>query len=54
MARTVSDAAILLSVLVGEDKRAATTVENKKGEKDYTKYLDPNGLRGARIGLSRK
>jgi amidase len=54
MARTVSDVAILLSVLVGEDKRAATTDENKKGEKDYTKFLDPNCLRGARIGLTRQ
>jgi amidase len=40
MTRTVADAAILLSVLVGEDKRDQTTAESKKGEKDYTKFLD--------------
>lgn len=41
MCRTVTDAAILLGAL---------------GEKriDYTKSLDPNGLRGARIGVARK
>ncbi len=54
MTRTVADAAILLSVLVGEDKRDAITAESKKGEKDYTKFLDPNGLRGARIGVARQ
>jgi amidase len=54
MARTVADAAILMSVLVGEDKRDTTTAESKKGEKDYTKFLDPNGLRGARIGVARQ
>jgi amidase len=52
MTRTVADAAILLSVLVGEDKRDQTTAESKKGEKDYTKFLDANGLRGARIGVA--
>jgi amidase len=39
MARTVRDAAILLGVLAG---------------KDYTGYLDPRGLRGARLGVERK
>ena len=38
MARTVADAAILLGALTGAD---------------YTKSLDPNGLRGARIGVAR-
>jgi amidase len=38
MARTVTDAAILLGALTGAD---------------YTKSLDPNGLRGARIGVAR-
>ena len=54
MARTVSDAAILLGVLIGRDKRDATTFESKKGEKDYTKFLDADGLRGARIGVARQ
>jgi len=38
MARTVADAAILLGALTGAD---------------YTGSLDPNGLRGARIGVAR-
>lgn len=54
MARTVTDAVILLGALVGRDKRDATTDESKKGEKDYTKFLDPNGLKGARIGVARQ
>ena len=54
MARTVSDAAILLGVLIKRDKRDASTAESKKGRKDYTKFLDANGLRGARIGVARQ
>lgn len=54
MARTVADAAILLGVLVGRDKRDAETGESKKGEKDYTKFLNADGLRGARIGVARQ
>ncbi len=54
MTRTVADAAILLGVLVGNDKADATTVESKKGEKDYAKFLDKDGLRGARIGVARQ
>jgi len=54
MTRTVADAAILLSVLIGRDKHDATTTESKKGEKDYTKFLDRDGLRGARIGVARQ
>ena len=53
MARTVSDAAILLGALTGRDKRDRTTA-GKKGEKDYTKFLDADGLRGARIGVARQ
>ncbi len=54
MARTVNDAAILLGVLVKRDKRDATTANSKKGDKDYAKFLDANGLRGARIGVARQ
>ncbi len=54
MARTVADAAILLGVLVGTDKADATTSQSKKGKKDYTKFLDKDGLRGARIGVARQ
>jgi amidase len=55
MARTVRDAAILLSALAGEDPRdSATAASAGKAAADYTKFLDPNGLRGARIGVARK
>lgn len=55
MARTVRDAAILLGALAGVDARdAATSAEAGKAAADYTKFLDPHGLRGARIGVARK
>jgi amidase len=54
MARTVADAAILLGALAGLDKRdPATRSSVKKGLTDYTPFLDPNGLKGARIGVAR-
>ena len=55
MARTVRDAAILLGTLAGPDARdSATTNSAGKLQKDYIQFLDPNGLRGARIGVARK
>lgn len=54
MARTVTDAVVLLGALVGRDKLDATTVDSKKGLKDYTKFLDADGLRVARIGVARQ
>ena len=55
MARTVSDAAILLGVLAGVDERDPITSKGKaKAAADYTKFLDRDGLRGARIGVGRK
>ena len=46
MARTVKDAAILLSVLTGIDANDAITDEsNGKSQKDYTKFLDANALK---------
>ncbi len=55
MARTVRDAAILLNALAGVDPRDIATAESAaKIEADYTRFLDPNGLRGARIGVARK
>jgi amidase len=54
MTRTVEDAAILLGAMVGRDKRDETTTDSKKGETDYTKSLNSDGLRGARIGVARQ
>jgi amidase len=55
MARTMRDAAILLGALAGTDARdPATAQAAARMHKDYTQFLDPNGLRGARIGVARK
>jgi len=55
MTRTVTDAAILLGAMAGIDAGDAITRESAgKAQPDYTKFLDPNGLRGARIGVARK
>jgi amidase len=54
MARTVADAAILLGALTGVDKNDPVTKASVKRElKDYTKFLDKDGLQGARIGVAR-
>jgi len=55
MCRTVRDAAILLSALTGVDPEdSATAASSGKSQTDYAQYCDPNGLRGARIGVARK
>ncbi len=52
MARTVADAAALLGAMAGSDKADEITLDAvKNAVKDYTKFLDPNGLRGARLGV---
>ncbi len=54
MTRTVTDAAILLAALSGEDPRDDKTRGlSGKYPSDYTAALDPNGLQGARIGIAR-
>jgi amidase len=53
MCRTVTDAAILLTALAGADPSDAAT-RGAHIEADYTKFLDPKGLQGARIGVARK
>jgi amidase len=54
MARSVADAALLLNALAGVDP-ADTTTAHAAGHvaPDYTRALDANGLRGARIGVLR-
>jgi Asp-tRNA(Asn)/Glu-tRNA(Gln) amidotransferase A subunit family amidase len=52
--RTVSDAAILLAAIQGEDPTDPTTKEGAgKGKESYLPDLDKAGLRGARIGVLR-
>jgi amidase len=55
MCRTVADAATLLTALAGADPSdAATKAASGKAAADYTKFLDPKGLEGARLGIPRK
>jgi amidase len=55
MARTVRDVAILLGALAGSDPRdSATAASDGRIAADYTRFLDPKGLQGARIGVARK
>jgi amidase len=53
--RTVADSAAVLGALVGLDSRdAATQASAGKFFSDYTQFLNPDGLRGARIGFTRQ
>lgn len=55
MCRTLRDAAILLGTLTGVDPDdAATAASAGKSQTNYAQYCDPNGLKGARIGVARK
>ncbi|MFQ5738136.1 MAG: amidase [Acidobacteriota bacterium] len=52
MARTVEDAARLFNVVAGYDPNDPFTEDGKgRREADYTVFLDPDGLRGARLGV---
>ncbi|HQZ17124.1 MAG TPA: amidase [Vicinamibacteria bacterium] len=55
MARTVADAAAVLTALTGVDPRDSATIPSSgRGASDYTSFLDRAGLKGARIGIGRK
>src|SRR5215472_1344634 len=55
MCHTVRDAAILLGALTGVDPDDPYTAASEgKGRTNYSQYCDPNGLKGARIGIARK
>jgi amidase len=56
MARTVTDAAILLGALESaspDSNDAATKTCTPPPSRDYTRFLNPGGLKGARIGIPR-
>ncbi len=54
LARNVYDAAAMLGVLTGIDAADAATQKSEgKFATDYAKKLEPNALKGARIGLAR-
>jgi amidase len=52
MTRTVADAAVLLAAMAGADARDAATSGARPA--DYTRFLDPKRLAGARLGVVRK
>jgi amidase len=55
MARTVRDVAILLGAMAGADPQDSVTADSRgKLFADYTQFLDPAGLKGARLGVVRK
>jgi amidase len=55
MTRTVADLATILGAMTGVDPRdPATSASQGKFHRDYRPFLDPNGLRGARIGVWRE
>jgi amidase len=54
IARNVTDAAVLLGAATGVDPNdTATTAQTGHAFTDYTRFLDPNALHGARIGIWR-
>jgi len=54
MCRTVTDATIVLEQMVGFDSNdSITSYSNGKIPKNYSQFLDKNGLKGARIGVLR-
>jgi amidase len=55
MGRTVSDVAILLGAMTEPDPEDTAPVRgDRKTIADYTKFLEPKGLKGARLGVLRK
>jgi amidase len=55
MCRSVADAAVLLTAMAGVDPAdPATKDAGSKIARDYTAFLDPKGLQGARLGIPRK
>ena len=54
LARTVTDAAIVLGALTGRDPRdAATDASDGNRHTDYTQFLDADALKSAKIGVAR-
>jgi amidase len=55
LARTVKDAVLLLGALAGPDPAdPANRAVGDRFDADYTRYLRPDGLNGARLGIARK
>ncbi|KAG9226805.1 hypothetical protein CCMSSC00406_0009723 [Pleurotus cornucopiae] len=54
MTRSLTDAAIVLSVIAGKDANDNFTLAQPSRVPDYTKALNKNALRGKRIGVPRR
>jgi amidase len=55
LARSVRDAAVLLGVMAGPDPSdAASAAVGDRFEGNYLRFLDTDGLRGARLGIARR
>ena len=54
MARSVRDAALVLSVMAGPDAADPASAAAERFESDYARFVDPDGLRGARLGIARR
>lgn len=54
MVRSVADAAVILSIIAGRDSRDNYTSAAPAEVPDYTRALDTEALRGARIGIPRR
>jgi amidase len=55
LARNVHDAAVLFGLMAGpDDADAASAAVGERFQSDYVRYLDPDGLRGARLGIARR
>ena len=55
LARSVRDAAVLLGLMSGADAAdPASVAVGSRFESDYVRFLNPDGLRGARLGIARR
>jgi amidase len=55
LARSVRDAAVMLSAMTGLDSAdPASVAVGDRFQTDYARYVDPKGLNGARLGIARK
>ena len=55
LTRSVLDAAIMLGAMSGSDPQdPASAAAAGRFETDYQRYLNPEGLRGARLGIARR
>ncbi|KEP47043.1 glutamyl-tRNA amidotransferase subunit A [Rhizoctonia solani 123E] len=54
MTRNVADAAVILSVIAGRDHKDNYTLAAPANTPDYTRFLNPDAIRGKRFGVPRK